>query len=230
MSSLVIIVPARGGSKRLPGKNVRELAGKPLLAHTADTIREARLEAPVLLTTDSEEIAAIGRHLGWSVPFLRPPELASDNSATIDTILHALDWLADNTEVLPDMTMVLQPTSPLRGPECLNQSIKLLQQHLHINSIVGMTELHLSPCHTYVTNDDGSLRALSCERSAPVLYPNGSLYLTRTAALKDQRSLYAEKVMALPIPGLRAVDIDNESDWQIVEAIVERNLLSGAKS
>ena len=114
MTDLLIVIPARGGSKRLPGKHTRLLAGRNLLQHTQRAIDQAALGAPVLLTTDDAEIAAGGRALGWQAPFLRPAELAGDDVPTLPVLQHALDWYRQDSGADPGSVLLLQTTSPLR--------------------------------------------------------------------------------------------------------------------
>jgi CMP-N-acetylneuraminic acid synthetase len=119
---LLIIVPARGGSKRLPGKNLMPLGGETLLSRVNIAVRELNLAATVMLTTDDTMIAAEGKRLGWLVPFMRPDELATDAATTNDAIVHLLDWRNKNGQMDPELIMVLQPTSPFRRGSALAQA------------------------------------------------------------------------------------------------------------
>ena len=111
----LIVVPARGGSKRWPGKNLKALDGRSLISRVAEAIMEAGLKARSILTTDDAMIAAEGRRVGLEVPFLRPAAISADTSTTVDVVLHALDWYKKTNGVDPRNVVVLQPTSPLRG-------------------------------------------------------------------------------------------------------------------
>jgi CMP-N-acetylneuraminic acid synthetase len=225
MIELLIVVPARGGSKRLPGKNLRRLAGKPMLAHTADAIRGAGIRAPCLLTTDDDEIAAVGQGLGWMVPFRRPPHLAADASSTEAAVLHAVDWFAAANGGDPAAVMVLQPTSPLRGSACLVEGVRLLAARPQVNSVVAMRPLHLSPARLYVADGQGLLAAIAPEdRRTPVLVPNGALYLTRIEALRSTGSLYAPPVAAVTMDAFRSTDIDTEDDLRLAETLLAAGL------
>lgn len=226
MTELLIVVPARGGSKRLPGKNLRSIGGTPMLARTAEAIREAGIEAPCLLTTDDDEIAVVGRELGWLVPFRRPPHLAEDATSTEDAVLHAVDWFAAANGGDPAAVMVLQPTSPLRGGVCLGEGLRLLRTRPELNSVVAMRPLHLSPARLYVADASGLLAALSPEdRRTPVLAPNGALYLTRTKALRSTGSLYAPPIAAVQMDSFRSTDIDTEDDLRLAELLLAAGLL-----
>ncbi|MGE4220032.1 MAG: acylneuraminate cytidylyltransferase family protein [Alphaproteobacteria bacterium] len=223
-ASLLILVPARGGSKRLPGKNLRPLAGRSLIAHTADAIAEAGLDAPVLLSTDDPAIAAEGRRVGMTVPFVRPAGLANDTATSVDVALHALDWFAAETGAEPDLLMLLQPTSPLRGGRCLTVAQDMLAHRPDAGSVVAMSALHLPPAALFLADKAGHATALSTDGRRPVYAPNGALYLTRTAHLRALHSLYAPPVLPLVMDQRRSVDIDTPADWAMAEALLAAGL------
>lgn len=219
---LIYIVPARGGSKRLARKNIRPLDGKSLLAHTAQAVEAAGLAGDVLLTTDDEEIAAEGRRLGWLVPFLRPSELATDTASSMDVILHALDWVkAENGGADPEITVLLQPTSPLRGAKCIRDAVDLLQAKPECDSVVGMTPVHLPPQHFYTQGEDGTAIPLAARGEAPVYHPNGAVYAMRTDRLRQRRTFYTDGTVILPMPASQGIDIDTADDWDLAEAILQ---------
>jgi len=225
VTQMLIIVPARGGSKRLPQKNLRPLAGRSLLAHTAEAVESAGLTAPVLLTTDDEAIAAEGQRLGWRVPFRRPAALATDTATTVEAVLHALDWFSGEQSRDPDVVMVLQPTSPFRGAACLRAAIAALQRRPEIDSVVAMTALHLPPARLFLAAADGVARPLlDGDGRRPIYVPNGALYLTRTKALRRESTLYAGAILPLVLDGARTVDIDTPSDWRLAEALITAGL------
>lgn len=222
-SDLLIVVPARG-IKRLPKKNVRMLAGKPLIAHTADAIGEAGLTAPCLLTTDDDEIAAIGRDLGWMVPFRRPPDLSNDDATTVDTVLHALDWFAAEHQGDPAAVMVLQPTSPLRGGDVLRRALAILAARAAVNAVISMSALHVPPSYVFIADENETLRPVAADdRPGPALVPNGALYLTRTVALRRAHTLYADPIAPVILDDRRAVDIDTEIDFRTAESLLEQS-------
>lgn len=225
MSGLLIVVPARGGSKRLPQKNLRALGGKSLLAHTAEAIALAGLGAPVLLSTDDEAIAAEGRRLGWLVPFRRPAELSTDTAATVSAVLHALDWFRNENRIDPAAVMILQPTSPFRGAACLKAAVAALARRAEIDSVITMTALHLPPARLFTAGASGVAKPLGPEDGRTPLYaPNGALYLMRTAALRREGTVYAGAILPLVLEGVRALDIDTAEDWRLAEATLAAGL------
>ena len=139
LSDLMIIVPARGGSKRVPGKNLKQLGGLSLLARVDASVSDSRLKAEVVLTTDDSAIAAEGARLGWSVPFMRPGALATDAASTNSAILHLLNWRNANGESDPKYIMVLQPTSPFRSGLSLARAMALMTERDDVDSVVGMS-------------------------------------------------------------------------------------------
>ncbi|MEK9662414.1 MAG: acylneuraminate cytidylyltransferase family protein [Alphaproteobacteria bacterium] len=227
-AGLLILVPARGGSKRLADKNVRPLAGRSLIARTADAVAEARLDAPVVLTTDDDAIAAAGERAGMLVPFRRPAELAGDTSPTIDAVLHALDWFRDSQGGDPDTVMVLQPTSPLRGSALLRTAVERLATRPDIDSVVSMTAVGLPANRLFFADANGRAEAVSDDRRYPVYMPNGALYLARTARVRAERTLYAGAVLPLVLDPVRAIDIDTADDWRLAEAVLAADALTPA--
>ena len=217
---LLILVPARGGSKRLANKNVRPMAGRSLIVRTADAIAESGLDAPVLLTTDDDAIAAEGERAGMLVPFRRPASIAGDTAPTIDAVLHALDWFRNEHDSEPDAVMVLQPTSPLRGGSILHAAVQRLAERPDIDSVVAMTAVGLPANRMYFADAKGCAEAISDDRRYPVYMPNGALYLARTDRVRAERTLYAGTVLPLVLDPARAIDIDTEEDWRVAEAVL----------
>ena len=178
---LLILVPARAGSKGVPGKNVKPLGGIPLLAWTARAIRAARVRARALLTTDDPAIADLGRAEGLEAPFLRPPELATDGAEMLPVVLHALDWLERAEGYRPDAVMLLQPTCPFRRPGRLGNALTLLARP-GTEGVVGVARLDRSPALLYREDADGFLEPLAPwegptlrQAVGPTLTPNGTL-------------------------------------------------------
>ena len=218
--SLLIIVPARGGSKRLPGKNMRLLGGRTLLEHTANAILESGIEATCVLTTDDEHVADHGRSLGWQVPFLRPVELAQDESSTEAAVLHSLDWYACAYDGDPEALMVLQPTSPLRRGERITQAKSLLDAHGNAKAVLGVRRLGVSTAHVLTLSREGFLQNQGEAVSVPAFIPNGAMYLVRSDAFREVGSLTPLNTMALEMGAAESIDIDTEDDWRMAEAVL----------
>lgn len=222
------IVPARGGSKGVPRKNVRLLAGKPLLQYTAEAALGARL-ARVVLSTDDDEIAEVGRGVGLDVPFLRPSLLADDRSPMLPVVLHAVDTLEAAGDRF-DAICLLQPTTPLRTSADIDASLDRLEQTGAdtVISVLPVPEKH-NPHWVYVPGADGSLHLATGEPQPiprrqdlpPAFHREGSIYLTRRAVLATG-SLYGATVVGHPMDPSRSVNIDDMADWERAEALLAR--------
>lgn len=220
MPETLVIVPARGGSRRLPGKNLRALGGRTLLAWTAEALREAGLNgAPVLLSTDDEAIAAEGKRLGWQVPFRRPAALAADDAPTVPTILHALDWYCRSVRE-PEAVMVLQPTSPFRSGIALQQGLRLLARHDDADAVIGVRTLGPTGRYVFSADDAGRLRSLAASDDGGAVYvPNGALYLIRTPVLRERESMFPPRMRMLVMDEIASIDIDTVLDWRLAELV-----------
>lgn len=214
---ILVVIPARGGSKRLPGKNLMPLAGRSLLARTADFVTAEGFAARTIVSTDDESIAAAARQVGLRVPFMRPAAIADDAATTLAVVEHAVEWEARN-EGRPDLVAVLQVTSPFRRPGLLREGIALLADDPAANSVVAMRRLPL-PLQWLFTQGAGGAAERLGSTAAPVLMPTGALYITRTQALAQQNSIYSEPILPLLTSELEAVDIDTAEDFALAEAI-----------
>lgn len=154
------LIPARGGSKGIPWKNLVDLGGKPLIARTIESSLKCGMIDRTIVTTDSEKIAEISRKYGADVPFLRPNEFALDESNSYDAIFHAIDWLKENENIEYDYICLLQPTSPFRNHEHINEAIKKLFKTKNALSLISVTEAHVGPYWMVEKNEFGFLKHL----------------------------------------------------------------------
>lgn len=223
---LLILVPARAGSKGLPGKNVRPLGGLPLLAWTARAIAAAGLAARAVLSTDDQAIAEVGRAHGLDAPFLRPPELAIDAAGMLEVVDHAVRWLETNERWPATAVMLLQPTCPFRRPERLRQAVELLGRP-DTEGVIGVRRIERSLSVMYREDGSGYLEPLAAwddvtrrQEARPLLTPNGTLYLVTRDALTTHRRLFPPRLRALPTDTIEGIDIDTPEDWALAEAVV----------
>jgi CMP-N-acetylneuraminic acid synthetase len=221
------LVPARGGSKGIPRKNIRPLAGRPLLEYTARAALAAASLTSVVLTTDDEAIAEAGRAAGLAVPFLRPPELAEDDTPTLPVVQHALRWLARQGEKY-DAVCLLQPTSPFRRPETIDACVALLERSRadSVVSVVAVPPEH-NPHWVFFRSAEGLL-TLATGESAPIprrqaLPPaycrDGSVYVSRTEIVLERGTLYGERVAGFVSEEEEVVNLDEMDDWRRAETI-----------
>jgi len=223
------LIPARGGSKRLPRKNLLPLAGRPLLAWTIASARGARLLDRVILSTDDAEIAATGQEYGVEVPFMRPPELAGDKTATSEVMQHALQTLAAADDLF-EYIVVLQPTSPLRSAADIDAAIELFIAR-QADAVISVCETDHPPewCNKLPSNHsmaDFFRPGIRSKRSQdlPKSYRlNGALYVYNVARLLATGSLEMDdNSYAYPMPRERSVDIDSAIDLEVARVLLER--------
>lgn len=233
------IIPARGGSKGIPRKNVRLLAGRPLLQYTAEAALAARGLFRVILSTEDEEIAAVGRQCGIEVPFLRPPELSRDDTPTLPVLQHAVAAL-EKEGARFDAICLLQPTAPLRLSSDIDGCIDLLAESGADSVVTVLPVPHEhNPHWVYFRNEQGFLR-LSTGEDAPIprrqllppaFHREGSVYVMRRDILMAQNSLYGTTVAGFLIDPSCSVNIDTMEDWIEAERLLrDRNLSPAAVS
>jgi len=219
---MLALIPARGGSKGLPGKNIRPLAGKPLIAWTIEAARASRYVSRVVVSSDDEAILAVARAYGADVPFVRPLDLARDDTPGIDVVLHALDCLPDY-----DWVVLLQPTSPLRSAEDIGQAITRCLQG-GAPACVSVTAAPSNPWWMFHVEEDGWMASFlpAAERPTrrqdlPELYAlNGAVYVARVDWLRQTRSFLTEETVAYVMPAERSVDIDTLLDFRLAECLL----------
>lgn len=224
---VVGIIPARGGSKGISDKNIASVAGLPLIAWTIAEARAARSLSRIIVTTDSQKIAEIARQYGAETPFLRPAELARDDTPGIAPILHAVRWLDEHEGRCPAYAMILQPTSPLRTSEDIESSIQLARQH-SADGVVSVSPATKHPYWMKRVLDDGRMvnfllleGSYSSRQCLPPAYsPNGAIYLVRREVLLEQETLFSERTYAHIMPEDRSLDVDTPWDLYVADLIL----------
>jgi N-acylneuraminate cytidylyltransferase/CMP-N,N'-diacetyllegionaminic acid synthase len=212
------VVPARGGSKGLPRKNLRLLNGRPLLAYAVDAGLNARLVDRVIVTTDDEEIAAVARACGAEVPFMRPSELAADDTPTAPVLQHVVRWLEDHAAAV-EGTVLLQPTSPLRRAHHVDAAIQLFRE-TGAGSVVSVCEVEHCPYWMYRLEQDvlepfmsDAERNRARRQDLPALYRlNGAVYVTRRDVLMLDGRIVAERSRAIEMSRAESLDVEDELD------------------
>ena len=216
------LIPARGGSKGIPRKNVLPIAGKPLIVWTIEAALRSGLLDAVVVSTDDPEIAEVARRAGAQVPFMRPHDLAQDHTPGIDPVFHALSELPAF-----DAVLLLQPTSPLRQTADIDGCLRLARQE-SLPSVVSVSEPDAHPYWTYELAEDGRLAPLIAGAQAtrrqelpPVYAVNGALYFANAAWLQRSRRLLSAETRAFIMPRERSVDIDTPLDWRFAEMLLK---------
>lgn len=231
MPKILGIITARGGSKGVPGKNIKLLGGKPLIAYTIEAARKSGVFDRIILTTDDPKIAEVAKRFGCEVPFMRPKELAADDTQHLPVLRHAISWLKDNEGYYPDYAMTLHPTSPFRRSEHIRLAAEIILK-TGADSVLGVSEIpgHFSPHKAMTMNAGGALtlfngnpvkkRTMRRQDLAPCYFSNGTIYLYKTDNLfkgDGQAEFFGDDVRACVMDARYGVDIDTMEDWEYAE-------------
>jgi YrbI family 3-deoxy-D-manno-octulosonate 8-phosphate phosphatase len=228
---VLAIVPARGGSKSMPRKNLQPFAGHPLLAWSIAAGLQARAVGRVIVSTDEAEIAEIARRYGAETPFLRPGNLAADDTPDLPVFEHALDWLRRQESYQPQIVVQLRPTSPVRPPDCVDRAVQILLDHPEVDSVRGVVPSGQNPYKMWRIGDDGRLLPLLRDgfsepynmprQALPATYwQTGHIDAIRTATIVEKKSMSGEMILPLVLDLRYTVDIDTLRDWQRAEALL----------
>ena len=229
---ILAIIPARGGSKGVPGKNIKLLNGKPLLEYTLEIALQSNYLTEVIVSTEDEQIMEVAESLGIKVPFIRPLELAQDKTPTIDVIIHALNWYG-NKNIFFDAVCLLQVTSPFRTLDFLNKAIEKFIS-TNCDSLVSVQKVphEYNPHWTFEVNADGNLKIATNEteiitrrQELPTAYHrDGSIYITKTEVLLKEHSLYGKSTAFIESDPEFYVNIDTLADWEKAEEMIQNKL------
>ncbi len=220
---ILALIPARGGSKGIPQKNIKILNGKPLIAWTIETALQSKYIDHIVVSTDNEKIATISKQFKASVPFLRPKELAQDDSKSIDAILHCINWLKGNNEEY-DILILLQPTSPLRISTDIDKSIEILFEK-KADSIVSVCKTEHNPLWSNTLPSDRRMNEFlkkdlinTNRQRLPEFYRlNGAVYAAWIYYVVNNLSFFGENTFAYIMPAERSVDVDSYIDFEFCE-------------
>lgn len=230
VSNILAIIPARGGSKSIPHKNIVQVAGKPLLAYSCEAVRACRHSMRSILDTDDPVIAEVGHAWGVETPFLRPPELAQDDTLIVDVLIHALNWLSQYERYSPEVLVLLQPTSPLRRAEHIDAAIdKLLATEADtVVSVVAVP--HQFTPNSLMQLEEGRLLPyldspviLRRQEKPRFFARNGPAVLVTRRQVVEQHRLYGDTVLPIEMSGAESVDVDNVDDLALAEFWLNRH-------
>lgn len=231
------IIPARGGSKGIPGKNIKPLAGKPLIAWTIEAAKHSKLLTRVIVSTDDEEIAATAKKYGAEVPFLRPKELAGDTSHDIEFLTHALDFLKEKESYVPDIVLRLPPTSPLRLAEDIDKGVQTLLDDPKADAVRPIIEAPKHPFKTWKISSDGKyLEAffpasvtgfaephnMSRQLLPEAYIHTGAMDVMRIDTILKQRSTAGKRTAFFFMPEERSINIDHPLDFEVAEFLLKK--------
>jgi len=227
--STLAVVPARGGSKSIPLKNIRSLGGRPLIEYVLEAIARSGVVDRVCVSTDDERIAAVARSAGAEVPFLRPSELADDRAPTIDVVAHALEWLDRHEQYRPDYVLLVQPTEPFVKPSQIKDALDLLRTR-GADSAITVVEVprNYHPYHVRMVDQDGWLEfadedahyAHSTRQDDPPRWAFANLYWFRRETFLETRRIEGGRRIGLPVDPVSALDINTAEDLRLAEALI----------
>jgi pseudaminic acid cytidylyltransferase len=222
----VAIIPARGGSKRIPGKNIKNFAGKPIITYSIDTARKCRIFDRIIVSTDCDRVAEVSQRAGAEVPFVRPSELSDDHTPTAPVLEHALRWL-ESEGCRVKYLCCIYPTAPFVRSEDLIKGYKLLIEN-NVSSVFSVTKFEFTIFRGLKINDEGFIEMfwpeheLTRSQDLPQAYHDaGQFYWLQTEKFMDTKKLFSERALPVIIPRYLAQDIDTLEDWETAEILFE---------
>ncbi len=237
MTEILALIPARGGSKGIPRKNIRNFAGYPLIAWSIAAAKQSEFVTRVIVSTEDEEIAAIARECGAETPFLRPAELAQDKTTDLPVFEHAIQWLEESENYNPEIVVQLRPTSPIRPKNMLDDAVRLLLDHSDADCVRGVVPAGQNPFKMWrfdgedqpmkpLLEVDGIAEPYNAPRQTlPAVYwQTGHIDAIRVSTIKQKHSLTGDIIYPLLIDPRYTVDIDNLSDWAKYEVLANSGL------
>ncbi len=230
-SRVLGLIPARGGSKSLPLKNLRLLAGRPLIAHSIEAAHASRTIDRVVVSTDDEEIAETARRYDADVPFLRPAPLAGDDTPDLPVFRHALEWFDEREGWRPEIIVHVRPTSPLRRPEDIDRAVGMLDERPEADSVRSVAEPMENPYKMWSVTPDGWLAPiltsdfrepfnLPRQQLPDVYWQTGAIDATRRRTIMDMNSMTGERIAPLIVDALGTVDIDTQASLDLVDWMI----------
>lgn len=224
LNKMIVVIPARGGSKGVPGKNIKPLKNKPLIQYTIDAARKIFNDENILVSTDSLQIKEVVEGLGLSVPFLRPSELATDYSGTQEVLLHAIDF-AESKGNRPETVVLLQPTSPFRNSNHIREALEIY--HKDLDMVVSVKKTASNPYYVLMEEDEHGFISKSKKGNfvrrqdcPPVFELNGAIYIINISSLKRCSIADFIKTKKYLMDEFSSHDIDTELDWLVAEKLV----------
>lgn len=233
IKDMIAFIPARGGSKGVPGKNIKDLCGKPLIAYAIEACKQANGIDRVIVTTDDEDIARVAKECGAEVPFMRPDYLASDTASAVDVYIHAAEWVMNETGEKLDKFMVCLPTVPCRDARHIDEAIEQFEKQ-GATTLISFTEAEVPPGWYHVMDENGRVsnagfgaagkNMANRQMNAAYYIPNGAIYILDYELLKNNRTYYCDNTTAYIMSREDSVDIDYPIDFEIAKLMMEKKL------
>ncbi len=229
-TGIIALIPARGGSKGIPMKNIASLAGKPLIAYSIEVAKQCRLIDRILVSTDSEDIREVSLSLGAEAPFLRPEELARDETPDLPVFLHLLQWLRENEDHCPEILVHMRPTTPLRRPELIDEAIQLLIENPEADSVRGVSPPLQNPFKMWTLGqpylrpliDTGIPEPYNQPRQKlPTVYwQTGYIDVIRTSTILNKNSMTGDRILPYIMDEQFVIDIDQPFSLKLAEFLL----------
>lgn len=226
---MIAIIPARGGSKGIPRKNIKSLGGKPLISYTIEAAMQAKSVNRVFVSTEDLEIAEIAKKCGAEIPFMRPKNLATDASSAIDVYAYTLERLEKILNEKIESFIALLPTSPLRTGRDIDRAVKIFLEK-KADSVISVNEAPHPPSWFLKLNENGVLTnffnktmSMKNRQEEPKAFiPNGAIYVLKMNVIKNKKNYYTNKTYAYILPSERSIDIDNPLDFALAEILIKK--------
>jgi N-acylneuraminate cytidylyltransferase len=226
----IALVPARGGSVRIPNKNIAPLCGRPLISYTIDAAKRANNVDRIVVSTNSPEIASIAKAHGAEAPFLRPDAISGADSTEFQFLDHALDWLERNEGYDPDLIVLLYPTSPLRKAESIDRAIEEIRKHPEADSLRSVRKCSEHPYKMwmiesgrlapFVKHPDPNVHTLSYHLLPEVYIQNASIYITRPSVIRGKRTPTGDVILPFVMDARESIDVNDPVDFLLAEAVL----------
>lgn len=223
--NILYIIPARGGSEGIPGKNIKRLNGRPLIHYSIDVALAVSSKEHICVSTDDQEIVSVAKQTGIVIPFIRPAEIAADSSSMQDVLLHAIGCY-EKKGLVYDVIVLLQPTSPLRDPEDVKNALSLYKPELDM--VMSVSETKANPYYVLFEEVSGFLVKskeghFETRQSVPKVYQaNGSIYVINVKSLKEKSMKNFSRIKKFVMDEVKSIDIDTPMDWEYCEFLIAK--------
>ena len=231
---VLFLITARGGSKGVPGKNIKMLGGMPLIAYKIIAAKKCQYENRIIVSTDDDDIADVAKKYGAEVPFMRPKALATDSASSMDVVLHAMNWVIENSRERYDYVCLLEPSSPFASYKDLNEALRLISEN-HADTLLGMKEADISTNFIHSLDKDGKLsrfyfaikdlKSIRRQDQEKEYTMNGCMYIAKWEYFMKNKLFHSENSIPYIMPEECSIEIDTILDYEIACRIVEKGLI-----
>jgi N-acylneuraminate cytidylyltransferase len=233
---ILSLIPARAGSQRIPNKNILPLNGKPLICYTVEAALESALINRVIVSTDSERIANTAKEAGAEIPFMRPENISKSTSTEMEFFIHALKWMKDNEGYIPDLIVLLYPTSPFRKSITIDKAVEMMIKHPEADSLRSIKKCSEHPFKMwkekngyltpFVESENKNIHTFSYQLLPEVYIQNASIYITKSDTIFNKKSPTGDIIIPFYMDEFESIDINNQIDLHFAEFVMQRNKIN----